>query len=538
MRFARGGRALEKLAGPNATKRREHRRSAGARSPPARTRGPTARPRTSRGCATAARRCVREVAQQALLFPATRAFAQPTVIGAEDLIHAPQPAILAPNHESDIDTPLVLASLPYAWRSRTVVGAASRPLVPQARLRDRGRLLDQHVPVRPRRRPAARPRRGRGAPARRPQRPAVPAGHARRRAGGLPRRRRRARVHRRRADHPGPHRGHRAGDAQGPRAQPPPQDHGHVRTPAAPAPRRDAGPAHRAPAPGDRTRNLLSMIERAPFGATGHESSRVIFGAAALAQASKEDADRTLELLLEHGINHIDVAAAYGDAELRVAPWLTEHEFFLATKTGQAHVRGGQGGDPPLARAARRRPLRLDPAPQPRRRDRVGHRAQRRRRAGGGDRGPRRRPGARSSASPATGSRCRRCTRAASSGSTSTACCARTTTCRCRTRATRRRSTSWRARAPSATSRCRRSRASRGRRGRAASTPRRRGTSRSPSSARSTSPSTGCSATRRRSCSPPATSRSCRGCSTPPSATRRGRTDEEMRALELAPLFT
>ena len=77
------------------------------------------------------------------------------------------------------------------------------------------------------------------------------------------------------------------------------------------------------------------MIDRASFGATGHESSRVIFGAAALAQASKADADRTLPLLLEHGINHIDVAASYGDAELRIAPWLREHEFFLATKTGE-----------------------------------------------------------------------------------------------------------------------------------------------------------------------------------------------------------
>ena len=47
------------------------------------------------------------------------------MIGAEDLVHAPQPAILAPNHESDIDTPLVLLALPHAWRSRTVVGAAS-----------------------------------------------------------------------------------------------------------------------------------------------------------------------------------------------------------------------------------------------------------------------------------------------------------------------------------------------------------------------------------------------------------------------------
>ena len=77
------------------------------------------------------------------------------------------------------------------------------------------------------------------------------------------------------------------------------------------------------------------MIERAPFGATGHESSRVIFGAAALGDVSKADADRTLELILEHGINHIDVAASYGDAELRIANWLKEHDFFVATKTGE-----------------------------------------------------------------------------------------------------------------------------------------------------------------------------------------------------------
>src|SRR3954447_4073833 len=77
------------------------------------------------------------------------------------------------------------------------------------------------------------------------------------------------------------------------------------------------------------------MIERAPFGATGHESSRVIFGAAALGSASKAECDTALQVLLEHGINHIDVAASYGDAELRIAPWLREHEFFLATKTGE-----------------------------------------------------------------------------------------------------------------------------------------------------------------------------------------------------------
>jgi aryl-alcohol dehydrogenase-like predicted oxidoreductase len=86
------------------------------------------------------------------------------------------------------------------------------------------------------------------------------------------------------------------------------------------------------------------MIERAPFGATGHDSTRVIFGAAALARGTKRDADRTLDLLLEHGINHIDVAASYGDAELRIAPWLRQHpgEFFLATKTGERGYRGAR----------------------------------------------------------------------------------------------------------------------------------------------------------------------------------------------------
>src|SRR5919199_2851431 len=83
------------------------------------------------------------------------------------------------------------------------------------------------------------------------------------------------------------------------------------------------------------------MIERKPFGATGHDSSRVIFGAAALGSVSKADADRTLELLLQYGINHIDVAASYGDAELRIATWLRRHEgeFFVATKTGQRTYR-------------------------------------------------------------------------------------------------------------------------------------------------------------------------------------------------------
>jgi aryl-alcohol dehydrogenase-like predicted oxidoreductase len=76
-------------------------------------------------------------------------------------------------------------------------------------------------------------------------------------------------------------------------------------------------------------------IAQQPFGRTGHMSTRTIFGAAALARATQDEADRTLEVLLRYGVNHIDVAASYGDAELRIAPWLARHpgSFFVATKT-------------------------------------------------------------------------------------------------------------------------------------------------------------------------------------------------------------
>jgi len=78
------------------------------------------------------------------------------------------------------------------------------------------------------------------------------------------------------------------------------------------------------------------MIERRPFGRTGHPSTVTLFGAAALARASQADADRTLDLLLRYGVNHIDTAARYGDSELRIGPWMARHrkDFFLATKTG------------------------------------------------------------------------------------------------------------------------------------------------------------------------------------------------------------
>jgi aryl-alcohol dehydrogenase-like predicted oxidoreductase len=95
------------------------------------------------------------------------------------------------------------------------------------------------------------------------------------------------------------------------------------------------------------------MSDRAPFGRTGHESSRVIFGAAALGRMPQDRADQVLATLLEFGVNHIDTAASYGDSELRVAPWMAEHRerFFLATKTGE---RSGDGARASLERSLSR----------------------------------------------------------------------------------------------------------------------------------------------------------------------------------------
>jgi len=86
------------------------------------------------------------------------------------------------------------------------------------------------------------------------------------------------------------------------------------------------------------------VIERIPFGRTGHQSSRVLFGAAALGGMKQARADGVLELLLRYGVNHIDTAASYGESELRLAPWLRSYrrDFFLATKTGQRTAAGAR----------------------------------------------------------------------------------------------------------------------------------------------------------------------------------------------------
>ena len=79
------------------------------------------------------------------------------------------------------------------------------------------------------------------------------------------------------------------------------------------------------------------MIRKQPFGSTGHMSTVTLFGAAALGRVTQDEADRTLDVLLKYDVNHIDTAASYGDAELRIGPWMAQHrkDFFLATKTGE-----------------------------------------------------------------------------------------------------------------------------------------------------------------------------------------------------------
>jgi aryl-alcohol dehydrogenase-like predicted oxidoreductase len=95
------------------------------------------------------------------------------------------------------------------------------------------------------------------------------------------------------------------------------------------------------------------MLARRAFGATGFESSRVLFGAAALAAMKPARVEQTLALLEREGVNHIDTAAGYGDSELNLAGWLAQHrsEVFLATKTAE---RGGSEARAGLERSLTR----------------------------------------------------------------------------------------------------------------------------------------------------------------------------------------
>ena len=94
-------------------------------------------------------------------------------------------------------------------------------------------------------------------------------------------------------------------------------------------------------------------LATAPFGSTGHLSSRIIFGAAALGGMSQDRADATIEQVRAAGCNHFDTAASYGESELRLAPWLASHrnDVFLATKTGE---RSGDAARAELERSLER----------------------------------------------------------------------------------------------------------------------------------------------------------------------------------------
>src|SRR4029078_10705052 len=94
-------------------------------------------------------------------------------------------------------------------------------------------------------------------------------------------------------------------------------------------------------------------VERRRLGAIGHDSSVLIYGAAALAEVNQNTADTSIQEALDAGINHFDVAAGYGDAELRLAPWMSRirSDIFLATKTGERDAEAAWGQiNPFLAR--------------------------------------------------------------------------------------------------------------------------------------------------------------------------------------------
>ena len=123
------------------------------------------------------------------------------------------------------------------------------------------------------------------------------------------------------------------------------------------------------------------MLPTQSFGHTGHESTRVIFGAAALGSMGQDRADETLELIESYGVNHIDTARSYGESELRLAPWLAtnRHKVFLASKTGE---RTGPAARAELEESldqAGRRSGRPHPVAQPRRARRMGGRVRGRR---------------------------------------------------------------------------------------------------------------------------------------------------------------
>jgi len=76
-------------------------------------------------------------------------------------------------------------------------------------------------------------------------------------------------------------------------------------------------------------------MEKRRFGQSGHMSTVAIFGAAAFWEIEQKAADKVMEMVIEAGVNHIDVAPSYGQAEVRIGPWMPRERerFFLGCKT-------------------------------------------------------------------------------------------------------------------------------------------------------------------------------------------------------------
>ena len=76
-------------------------------------------------------------------------------------------------------------------------------------------------------------------------------------------------------------------------------------------------------------------MEKRRLGRTDHESTVVTFGTAGIGRVSQEVADRAVEQIIEHGVNHIDIAPTYGEAMERMAPWMLKlrDSMFLGAKT-------------------------------------------------------------------------------------------------------------------------------------------------------------------------------------------------------------
>lgn len=83
-------------------------------------------------------------------------------------------------------------------------------------------------------------------------------------------------------------------------------------------------------------------MEKRRLGRLGHMSSVLIYGGASLVEVPDEEADRSIELALDAGINHFDTAADYGDSELHLGRWMPRirERIFLATKTGDRTAAG------------------------------------------------------------------------------------------------------------------------------------------------------------------------------------------------------